>query len=163
MKEINLTDGQIVLVDDWNYDWLMQYRWCPHITSRNNKKYIYARISGSSGGAGGTLMHRIIMGLQEGDGLVVDHIDDNGLNDQESNMRITTKSLNTRRTPVRSATGVKGVMYISRLKSKPYRVECVLRGSNHFLGYYASLEEAAGVRQRFLRNNGVILLDGKLE
>lgn len=36
MKEISLTKGQVALVDDADYDWLMQWKWCAHL---NNQRF----------------------------------------------------------------------------------------------------------------------------
>ena len=30
MKEIPLTQGKVALVDNSNYDWLNQWKWCAH-------------------------------------------------------------------------------------------------------------------------------------
>ena len=39
-------------------------------------------------------MHRLLMGMKKGDGLEVDHLDGNGLNNQRKNLEVVTRSEN---------------------------------------------------------------------
>jgi hypothetical protein len=58
MKEIILTKGFVTLVDDTDYDWLNQWKWC--VTKCND--YFYAmRNDHYSGKNHYVLMHRLIM------------------------------------------------------------------------------------------------------
>lgn len=82
MKEIKLTKGQVALVDDGDFDWLSQWTWLAH----ELKRTCYAYRSG----APLTYMHRLILGLEPGDGLQCDHRDGNGLNNQRHNIRVCT-------------------------------------------------------------------------
>ena len=83
MKLIPLTQGQFAQVDDWNYDWLMQWKWN---ALKNPWTYYAVRTRKVKEGKRGTVwMHREIMQSQEG--IEVDHIDHNGLNCLEENMR----------------------------------------------------------------------------
>lgn len=90
MKEIKLTKGKSVIVDDADYDFLMQWKWCFCI-SRGERGYAF-RSDWRSGNPKSILMHRIIM--NPADNLLVDHIDMNTLNNQRSNLRICTRSQN---------------------------------------------------------------------
>ena len=83
MKEIELTQDEIVLVDDEDFKWLNTQKWC---CLYGRKKYKYAQRGN------GVLMHRIILNAQKGQ--YVDHIDGNGLNNQRSNLRICTNAQN---------------------------------------------------------------------
>src|SRR3990167_5692086 len=81
MKEIPLTKGKIALVDDEDFEWLSVYSWQFH-----NKGYAN-RIEGwKKGNRHHILMHRQIM--QPPNGLVVDHINGNRLDNRRSNLRI---------------------------------------------------------------------------
>lgn len=82
MKEIKLNKGYVALVDDEDFDYLNQFKWCVLKTNYT----IYAKRSGNK------LMHRVIMNTPEG--MTVDHIVHNGLNNQKSNLRNCTRSIN---------------------------------------------------------------------
>ncbi len=105
MKVIELTQGQVALVDDEDFDGLSRWKWCIAKTQstiyakrrRKNSKKCYT-----------ILMHRDIM-LPDA-GMVIDHIDGNGLNNQRYNLRICSQSQNMRNINSRSgASKYKGV------------------------------------------------------
>jgi len=106
-------------VDDSDFEWLNQWKWYPDkgaktlYCKRNapvkNQKVRQIRIK----------MHRIILAAP--DGMMVDHKDGNGLNNQRENLRLCTASqncCNRKRSPV-SHRRFKGVHY---LKSKGYYI-----------------------------------------
>jgi hypothetical protein len=82
MQVIWSTNSERILVDDWNYDWLNKYTW-----NVADGRYTWYAISNR------IFMHRLIMNTPEG--LVVDHKDWNGLNNQESNLRNCTHQVNS--------------------------------------------------------------------
>ena len=90
MKEIKLTKGYVTLVDDDDYDYLSQWSWWAHKkddgTFYAERRYYIGKQQVC------VLMHRIIMKTPKG--LVVDHIDHNGLNNQKSNLRNCTHKQN---------------------------------------------------------------------
>lgn len=72
-------------MDAEDFDELNKHKWCA--VRRGNTFYA------TRGGRGkGILMHRVIMHAP--DGMVVDHIDGNGLNNCKSNLRIYTRAQN---------------------------------------------------------------------
>jgi hypothetical protein len=86
VRLIPLTKGQFAMVDVADFEWLSQYRW--FAMKRNGGGY-YAI---TRRGPRSISMHRLIMG--EPKGLVVDHIDGNGLNNCRCNLRICTSQQN---------------------------------------------------------------------
>jgi hypothetical protein len=90
MKEISLTQGQVALVDDEDYDYLMQWKW--HFYKGTHSHYAVCSLPRKNGKRTGFRMHRLIMNTPPD--LVVDHIDHNGLNNQKSNLRNCTKCQN---------------------------------------------------------------------
>lgn len=86
MKRIPLTQGKFALVDDKDYDWLMQWKWTYANAGYAKRKY-------REGGKQHTvLMHRVITGAKRGQ--TVDHRDGDGLNNTRGNLRVCTVSQN---------------------------------------------------------------------
>lgn len=111
MKEIPLTQGKFALVDDEDYEWLMQWSWC--ISSAGYAKR-GCRIEGKRITVS---MHCAIM--RAPDGMEVDHADRNPLNNQKSNLRIATRAQNGMNRPKVKRNGAatsqyKGVWYDKR-------------------------------------------------
>lgn len=88
MKQIELSGkngiGKFVLVDDENHDHLSKVKWCVH---KSGSTFYARRVICPH-----VRMHRLIMNAPNG--MVVDHIDGNGLNNQKSNLRLATMSQN---------------------------------------------------------------------
>ncbi len=90
MREIPLSQGQVALVDDADFDWLNQWKWSAQKDSRS----FYAFRKENSKPLGKTIyMHRAILGLGETK-MQVDHKDFNGLNNQRENLRKCTAQQN---------------------------------------------------------------------
>lgn len=87
MREIKLTQGYVALVNDEDYDRLVQYNWNAQERMYTVYAYRNCRDSGSS-----RAMHTDIMGKRPG--FDIDHKDRNGLNNCRSNLRFATKSQN---------------------------------------------------------------------
>lgn len=96
MKLIPLTQGKFAMVDDEDYDFLMQWKWF----AKKSGKYFYAArgiFSGKYSDAGNPLsdfilMHRVILNTPKE--LFGDHVDHNTLNNQKYNLRNCTKNQN---------------------------------------------------------------------
>lgn len=88
MKVIVAVSGDEVLVDDADFDALCQMPW--YIQKHGLTRYAKTVLDGKQ-----VYMHRLIMGNPEG--MVVDHLDRNGLNNQRSNLEIVTSLENLRR------------------------------------------------------------------
>ena len=87
MKEIILTQNQVALVDDADYEWLNKGKWY----AQRSRQTFYAKRLISTGYKA---MHRVILGLKPGDKRQCDHIDGDGLNNQRSNLRVCTHGQN---------------------------------------------------------------------
>ena len=87
MRRIKLTNGGVTLVDTSDYRALAMHSWFGWSVRRSR----YAR---RDVGRTAILMHRDIMGFPEG--LLVDHEDGDGLNNQRYNLRTATHSQNER-------------------------------------------------------------------
>lgn len=91
MKLIPLTLGNFAQVDDEFYDYLNQFKWHTH----KDRKRCYARTTIKIDGAPKkVLMHRIVLKPKINE--VCDHKDGNGLNNTKENLRICTRSQNSK-------------------------------------------------------------------
>lgn len=106
MRKILLTQNQIAIVDDWNYDRLILQKWRAqwnpkartfYAASGQNKELVY--------------MHCMILRMSSNYKLKIDHKDHNGLNNLESNLRIATAQQNSwnQRKHRDNGSGYKGV------------------------------------------------------
>ncbi len=104
---IPLTQGKFAIVDDSDYEWLMQWKWtfnCGYAVRvyRKYPKQFKVR------------MHRLIAGTPEG--METDHINRNKLDNRRSNLRVCSSQINrmNRNVQANSTTGFKGVSFIKR-------------------------------------------------
>ena len=91
MREICLTMGKVAIVDDEDYGELSRFKW--HAV-RDGRVFYAVRNSPRRGGERGRLiyMHRQLLEAEPGQR--VDHIDRDGLNNSQSNLRFASHSMN---------------------------------------------------------------------
>ena len=141
MKRIWLTAAKFALVDDADYEWLNQWKWCAMSVKRNF--YAVRRSPRKEGKQYTILMHRLILGLINSDGKQADHIDGNGLNNQRRNLRIATNQENHFNSAKHkhSSSKFKGVSW--DVKRRKWETQIMLNGKRIFLGYFQDEIEAA--------------------
>ena len=142
-KEIPLTQNQVAIVDDDVFESINQYHWYATFKS---KTWYAARSLPRRDGKKNVYLHRIIM--QAGSEETVDHIDGNGLNCQRVNLRICTHEQNLHNAgPNRDNTsGYKGVVWLKN--AHKWLAQIRGAGGHHYLGRYATAEEAAEAYNR---------------
>ncbi len=161
MKEILLTQGKTALVDDEDYEYLNKFKW----NARKAKQTYYAKRTVRIDNKYKTIyMHRLILKLNDSS-INVDHEDYNGLNNQKSNIRILTKSDNSKR--VRSfgnnrniANNIKGKIKTSSIhaglswnnQKKKWKAQITINGTSKYLGIFKTEKEALECYKRALDN-----------
>lgn len=113
--EIKLQGSDCVaVIDDEDYPRVQWLEWS--LRTDVHRRYVCAHIPGVSSMV---LMHRMIYPPPKG--MVVDHIDGDGLNNRKSNLRHVTTSQNAfnARLSKRNKTGVKGISKTT-IAGKPY-------------------------------------------
>ena len=88
MKKIPLTQGKFAIVNDEDYEWLNQWKWCAWHSK--NLWYACREDKGKT-----VFMHRVILNLSPGSDLQADHINHDGLNNTRKNLRPCTHQQNT--------------------------------------------------------------------
>jgi len=136
MKEILLTQGKAALVDDEDYEYLSQFKWCAR-KERDDLFYARRAVKGNVYYS----MHRLILNAPKG--MEVDHINGNGLDNQRSNLRLCTKSQNQHNSHIRqdNKSGFKGVHWVN--KCKRWRAKITIHGTQIHLGHFRIPEQAA--------------------
>jgi hypothetical protein len=128
------------LVDDEDYDFLMQWKWHAWTSPRGT---YYAVRTERTGKQRTIRMHRLL--LSAPDGVEVDHKTGGGLNNQKNNIRIATKAQNgaNRSRFKNNTSGFKGVYR----RSGPNKWQARIRVDNKLrhLGTFSSVEAAARV------------------
>lgn len=91
MKKIPLSRGMFALVDDSDYERVIQFKWC---VDTNDYKRFYAKhgYAYKNGKRPCIKLHHFLIGRIKGK--EVDHIDGNGLNNQRNNLRFCTRTQN---------------------------------------------------------------------
>jgi len=145
MKYIQLTQGKKTKVDDEDFAYLNRLKWF-------YKKDGYASrgIWDSERKVRGTMrMHTLILGKVP-DGLQVDHINRDTLDNRRGNLRLCTVSQNAQNRKVfrTSKSGLKGVVDMRYSKQyanakKCWRAMITLNRKRKFLGYFHTKEDAA--------------------
>lgn len=134
MKEIKLTQGQVALVDDEDYEYLNQWKWHYYLKKNHNTTYAYRNIKNNFNKWSTIDMHRFIINPKPHQ--FIDHIDHNGLNNCRSNLRICTLSENgLNRLPN------KGKKYKGTTKLKNGKYQTYFR--TKYIGCFNSEKEAA--------------------
>jgi hypothetical protein len=138
MKTIKLTRNQETFVSEEDYEYLVSLgSWCAEL--KRDKDFHAIR-------RGNIRMHNVIAERKFGkvpDGLVVDHIDHNPLNNVRENIRLATKSQNMWNSVKRceGSSKLKGVSWNKNAKKFTAKI-CVNYKQIH-LGYFASEQEAS--------------------
>ncbi|MBN1125781.1 MAG: HNH endonuclease [Sedimentisphaerales bacterium] len=141
VRQIPLTRGYFAMVDAQDYPRLARHKW--YVERRANRCYAGRRQKNRS-----VLMHREIMGLgpgqkdADGNVLVVDHMDRNGLNNTRANLRVCTHEQNLWNQKGRG--GRSRYQGVSRDKRSKRWCACITHQHRQIhLGYFDTEEQAA--------------------
>lgn len=134
-----LTQGKVALVDDEDYKWLSVFKWYP-ITNKAGNTYAWTGVKQLDGKWKTKRMHRMI--LEAPDGVQVDHVNHEGLDNRRANIRLCTASQNLcNRRKIKDTTSIyKGVYWCPR--NKKWRAQIYRHGTVH-LGMFTHQEDAA--------------------
>lgn len=136
IRHIALTRGKFAIVDAADYEWLNRYRW--NAFESGGQYYARRSIPG-----GTILMHRAIM--ETPPGMVVDHIDHNGLDNRRDNMRNCTPQQNEYNKPPRGGRSrFKGVYP----HGDKWQAAIKHNGQTHHLGLFKDETQAAKTRDQ---------------
>ena len=147
MAEVALRNGGVALVDDEDFARVSQWVWSAQpihkmpgaLCARGSVRDALGRVAPVS-------MHRFI--LDAPNGLTVDHIDHDCLNNRRSNLRLATVGENNRnRRTRRGASGFRGVIW----DQQRWCAAIYHEGRRINIGRFANLEDAARARDKRAR------------
>ena len=138
MNEIILTQNKVALVDEWRYEELNKFSWqavpmgklwyaSTTLVLPNNERYVCA-------------MHWAVLKLKPPKGMVVDHKDGDGLNNQESNLRVITYRQNSQNRHDKPTSKYPGVSW--HKLTKKWIAHISISGKVYHLGSFTTEEEA---------------------
>lgn len=135
-KAIPLTQNQVAIVDEDDYEKLMKWKW---FALKDTNTFYAARYIVK----GMIQMHREILGLKKYEKVIIDHINRDGLDNRKNNLRIATVSLNSynKRMMTNNISGFRGVCW-----SKPHNrwvARVGINGKSVFCGQFVDVVLAA--------------------
>ena len=132
--EIELTQGQVALVDHEDYERVAAHKWYAHWNRHNNSYYARSLICGRQ-----VYMHSFIMGVKPGE--MVDHWNHDTLDNRRANLRRCDAYANMGNGQKHSD-GMGKYKGIMPGKNGRWKAEICVRRTRHYLGQYGTQEEA---------------------
>ena len=155
---------QHIYIDSADWDFVKKHKWTVKFSKKEkNRKYVQTQVDHPSGGTHTyyiqtqnrvqtskrttwLLMHRLLLGAPKN--RHIDHINNNGLDNRRTNLRMCTPSQNSRnRSPNKnSAVPFKGVKYRHRLSKKtkkPFQSQIDYNKKRYHLGLFETAIAAA--------------------
>lgn len=133
MKKISLTQGQVAIIDDADFEKVGGVKWYAQRTPRGNF-YAVREIDGKT-----FYLHWAILGIKG-----IDHIDGDGLNNRRENLRSATMKQNTRSFRKKSSgmsSKFRGVHW--HKKTSKWRSKINRNGIGFHLGLFLDEKDAA--------------------
>jgi hypothetical protein len=140
-RRIPLTQGKYAIVDPEDFDRLNKYKW--HLQRTNQTFYAVRRAKGRERANGQVVwMHRSILPPPEG--MCTDHINNNGLDNRNANLRIATPAQNARnrrKMAPKTSSKYKGVSYHAGMKK--WCASIRVNGQYKYFGLFQNEIDAA--------------------
>lgn len=134
--KIPLTRGFVALVDEQDFERVAAKKWTVIAPNKTRKTAYAANYWREGDKVFAVSMHRFILSAPRG--LVVDHIDGNGLNNTRANIRLCTQAENARN---QRRPGIKGAYQMAN--STRWGAHIQTNGKRVHLGCFDTEEEAA--------------------
>lgn len=147
--EIPLTKGYVTLVDEGDYTWLSQWKWCAEVKDDDVYAFRSTTLPALEPGRqrrGRLYMHREILGISDlGRAVIGDHIDGCTLDNRRFNLRAVTPSQSqmNRGPHSNNTSGVKGVSF----KAGKWAAQITIENELIYLGWTDTLEAAVHLRE----------------
>lgn len=144
MKWVGLTQGFTALVDDEDYERVSEFKWHAHVYRRSDGSVwnVYAQRHVIVNGQRTTQsLHRFL--LNDPEGLQVDHVNGDGLDNRRENIRLCSHAENGRnRKPQSGGSSAFNGVYWHKLACK-WVAQINVAGKRYSLGLFQKEEDAA--------------------
>lgn len=143
MIKIPLTQGKVALIDDED-EWTTKWNW---YAFRSRQTFYAARSASRNERSRGyrhtIFLHRTV--LDPPKELLVDHVDQNGLNNQRSNLRLASEDENKRNSGVQqnNSSGITGVHW----HAGKWQARISVEKKYISLGHFTDIEDALNTRR----------------
>lgn len=163
MKIIKLTQNQIALVDDEDFEILSSCNWHAYYSKYTGSYYAITNVT-IDGRRTTARMHRVVMNAKEGE--EVDHGNHNTLDNRKLNLKISTHQGNSRNRKINynNKSGHCGVYWDT--DNSKWRAHIRVNGKTVNLGRFKNKadaiksRQAANIKYGFHENHGLSILEG---
>lgn len=139
MANLLLSQGQVALVDDADFEYLNQWKWS--CVKDGNTQYAIRHIR-KDGKRTTISMHRQL--LKTPKGYETDHINRNGLDNRRINLRLATTAQNQwNRRPLKNRSGYEGV----RWDRGKWRIDMTVNNKPTYFGRFSNIKDAVLARK----------------
>ena len=138
MKLIKLTQGQVTMVDDDMYEELNNYKWYANWIPHAKKFYVARNVYDQNGKRTKLQMHRRIMSASQY--VVIDRKNGDPLDNQISNLQITTCRGNLQNLHIQKTSNYPGVYWDKN--AKKWRARIWIANKKMHLGYFEYEQDA---------------------
>jgi len=154
MKQVPLTRGHVTLVDDEDYEWATQWKWCAHLSARKGGTWRAVRTTriGAKPGCQKRFIYlsRALLGLTDRK-QYAEHRNGDALDNRRGNLRVATNAQNQANTGkgVSNTSGFKGVYWAPHRNSpKKWAAALRVKRKKVHLGYFLTPQEAGEAYQQ---------------
>jgi HNH endonuclease/AP2 domain len=144
MKTIQLTKGQVAIVDDQDYQRLSHFKWCAQASYGQFYAVHFDHVTRTQ-----IRMHRLVLYAPRD--VEADHVNGDTLDNRRANLRLAAhaENMRNRRIPSTNTSGFKGVGF-HKLRRR-WQAYIKVRGKQYHLGCFATPEAAAAEYDRAAR------------
>ena len=135
MKRLLIGKNKYALVDNADYDKLRKFKWSP--MTRKRTTYAFRTFYRADGLRTSVYLHRVVTNAS--DGLEVDHINGNGLDNRRENLRVVSKTVNMRNSYKHRSGVIPG---IHKRPDGRYTIQQWARGTVQYVGSARTIEDA---------------------
>lgn len=146
MQTIQLGGGHTAILDDEDHERLAQHKW--HVTTNTAYPYAYRNVT-VDGVRSKVLMHHDVVGRE--DGKVIDHANQNTLDNRKMNLRVCTHAENMRNTKKRDTNYRSPFKGVEVLPCGTCLSRITVNGEKVNLGYFPDEYRAAKQYDRAAR------------